>query len=172
MSPRRAPWGKATSGLKRLMRREIAARSETITGTVLSIPRLEDLDGQGSATWVVDVDVGAGEVLRSVGVKAGSDGERFYAGLGATVKLARNTQGRFDAIGPGDRVNAIAVVKTYQIGVDAPTASANQGLAGERVPYEFYKGPTPGTPGTSYWNDGVHPYPYVRIVDGDGNPVT
>lgn len=160
--------------MKRLMRREIAARTEHITGTVLSIRRLEDLDGASSATWVVDVDVGAGEVLRSVSVKAGAGGERFYAGLGMTVKLARNTQGRFDAIGPGDRVNSIAKVKTYRLGVSAPTATSNQGLAGERVPFDFYEGPTPGTPGTSFWNDGdpAHSFPLIRIVDGDGNPVT
>lgn len=171
MSPRQSPWGTATSGLKRLMRREIGARSEHITGTVLSVRRLEDLDGASSATWVVDIDVGAGEVLRGVSVKAGAGGERFYAGLGMTVKLARNTQGRFDAIGPGDRVNSIAVVKTYQLGVDVPTATANQGLVGERVPFEHYEGPTPGTPGTSLWADGSTSFPLIRIVDGDGNPV-
>lgn len=169
---RQAPWGSATSGLKRLMRREIIARAEHLTGTVLSVRRLVDLDGQGSATWVVDVDIGANEVLRNVSVKAGSDGERFYAGLGQTVKLARNTQGRFDSIGPGDRANAIAVVKTYTLGVEAPVSSENRGLAIERVAFEFYKGPTPGTPGTSLWNDGETSFPLVRIVDGDGNPVT
>lgn len=170
---KRAPWGSATTGLKRLMRREIAARSETKTGTVLSVRKLLDMDAQGSATWVVDVDIGAGQVLRNVAVKAGSDGERFYAGLGMSVKLARNTAGRFDAIGPGDRVGAIATVKTYTLGVDAPTASANVGLTAERVAYEFYQGLTPGTPGTSYYNDGDpgHSYPLVRIVDGDGVPV-
>ena len=167
----RQPWGGATTGLKRLMRREIGARSETKTGTVLSIRRLEDLDGQSSATWVVDVDVGSSEPLRSVGVKAGANGERFYAGLGMTVKLGRNTSGRFEVIGPGDRVNAIASIKTYRLGIDAPTASANVGLRSERVAYEFYKGPTPGTPGTSRWNDGQTAYPLVRIVDGDGDPV-
>lgn len=168
---RQPPWGRGTTGIKRLMRREIAARSETKVGTVLSIRRLEDVDGQGSATWVVDVDVGAGEVLRSVNVKAGADGERFYAGLGQTVKLARNTMGRFDVIGPGDRVNSVASVKTYQLGIDVPTASANVGLSIERVAFEFYKGPTPGTPGTSLWNDGQTSFPLVRIIDGDGNPV-
>lgn len=154
------------------MRREIGARSEHITGTVLSVRRLEDLDAANSATWVVDVDIGAGEVLRSVGIKAGAGGERFYAGLGMTVKLARNTQGRFDVIGPGDRVNSIAVVKTYQLGIDIPTATANEGLTSERVAFEHYKGLTPGTPGTSLWNDGSTSFPLIRIVDGDGIPVT
>ncbi len=166
-----APWGRATSGLKRLMRREILARSEHLQGTVLSIRRLEDLDAANTATWVVDVDVGADQVLESIGVKAGSDGERFYAGLGMTVKLARNTEGRFEVIGPGDRLNAIAVKKLYTLGVDVPTGSENIGLSIERVAFEFYKGPTPGTPGTSYWNDGNHAFPLVRIIDGDGNPV-
>lgn len=152
------------------MRREIAARSETITGTVLSVRRLVDLDGNGSATWVVDVDIGAAEVLRNVGVKGGANGERFYAGLGATVKLARNTQGRFDVIGPGDRVNSLASVKTYTIGVDLPVSSADVGLRSERVPYDYYAGPNPPI-APSRWSDGVTSYPYIRIVDGDGNPV-
>ena len=152
------------------MRRELKARTETLVGTVLSIRRLEDLDGQGTATWVVDVDVGEEETLRSVGVKAGASGERFYAGLGMTVKLGRNTLGRFEVIGPGDRVNAIAVVKKYRLGIDAPTATANVGLRSERVAYEFYKGTNPPI-APSRWNDGQTSYPLVRIVDGDGNPV-
>lgn len=171
MSPKRAPWGAGTTGLKRLMRREILSRQEQITGTVLSVRKLADLDNNNSATWVVDVDIGAAEPLRDVAVKAGADGERFYAGLGMTVRLARNTQGRFDVIGPGDRVNAVAVKKVYTLGVDTPVSSANQGFSVERVAFEFYEGPTPGTPGTSYWNDSVHAFPLVRIVDGDGVPV-
>lgn len=167
---RQAPWGGATTGLKRLMRREIGARSEHLVGTVLSIRRLEDLDGQNSATWVVDVDVGSSEPLKSAGVKAGANGERFYAGLGMTVKLGRNTQGRFEVIGPGDRVGAIASVKTYRLGIDAPTASANVGLTSQRVAFEFYKGANPPTPPT-FWNDGQTSFPLVRIIDGDGNPV-
>lgn len=170
MTTRSRPWGRGTTGLKRLIRREVKARSEHLVGTVLSIRRLEDLDGNNSATWVVDVDVGAGEALRSVGVKAGSDGGRFYAGLGMTVKLARNTQGRFEVIGPGDRVNAIASVKYYTLGIDAPTSSANIGLKYVRVPLEYYKGPNPPI-ATSRWNDGTTPFPYIELQDGDGNPV-
>lgn len=168
MSPRRqSPFGRATTGVKRLIRREIEARSETIRGTVLSVRSLVDLDGAGSATWVVDVDVGGGQVLRNVAVKAGAGGDRFYAGLGQPVLLARNTQGRFDVIGPGDRVAAVAVTKTYTLGNPTPASSANTGFAIERVPFEFYQ----GTGGASLWNDGTTPFPLVRIVDGDGNPV-
>ena len=87
------------------------------------------------------------------------------------MRLSRNTQGRFDVIGPGDRVAAVAVVKTYAVGNPVATTTANQGLQAQRVAHDFYQGPTPPTPGTSLWNDGLTAYPLIRIVDGDGNPV-
>lgn len=167
---RKTPWAGASSGLKRLMRREIDARQQIKTGTVISVRRLLDVDGQNSATWVVDVDIGAGEALRDVAVKAGSDGERFYAGLGMSVQLARNTAGRFDIVGPGDRITNPTVVKTYALGVSTPTDTSNVGFTIERVAYEFYKGPNPPV-ADSLWNDGVTSFPLVRILDGDGLPV-
>lgn len=168
---RTPPFGSATSGLGRFVRREILARRPEITGTVIGPLRVIDADATTSATWVVDVDIGGGVALEEVQVKAGGDGSRFYAALGQTVKLARNTEGLYDVIGPGDRVAAIAVKKTYNLDSATPLSTENVGRQAERVPYSFYQGPTPGTPGTSRWNDGVTPYPFVRIVDGDGVPV-
>lgn len=162
------PFGSATSGLKRLIRREVRASSETLAGTVLSIRRLEDLDAAGSSTWVVDVDVGAPQPLRSVAVKAGSNGERFYAGLGQPVKLARNLQGRFDVIGPGDRKINPAIRSSYTLGFDTPTSSGGTGLQTQRVAFEFYEGIGPPN---SLWNDGATAFPLIRIVDALGNPV-
>jgi hypothetical protein len=167
---RKQPWAGAGYGLKRLIRREVRAREQIKTGTVLSVRRLVDVDGTGSASWVVDVDIGTGEPLRDVSVKAGSDGARFYAGLGMSVQLARNTSGRFDIIGPGDRVMQPTVVKRYSLGADTPVSTSNVGLTIERVAYEFYKGPNPPVE-DSLWNDGVTPFPLVRILDGEENPV-
>jgi len=152
------------------MRDEVKARSETILGTCLTDPALKKLDGT-KPVWVCDVDVGAVEPVRDALVKGGSDGERFYAHVGMAVKLSRNTQGRFDVIGPSDRVAGEATVKTYTLASPTPVATTTVGLQTQRVAFEFYEGPTSGTPGTSLWNDGVNPFPLVRVVDQDGFPV-
>ena len=152
------------------MRDEVQARSETIVGTVLTDPELVKVDGT-KPVWVCDVDVGAVEPVRGALIKGGSDGERFYAHVGMAVKLSRNTQGRFDVIGPSDRVAGLATVKTYNLSSATAVATTTLGLQTQRVAFEFYEGPTSGTPGTSLWNDGVTPYPLVRVVDQDGNPV-
>jgi hypothetical protein len=168
---RESPFGRTTVGLKRLIRREVDARAQLAIGTVISRLKLYDDDGLGSATWVCDVAVGKLRPLRDVQVKAGADGSRFYASLGHTVQLARNTQGRFDVVGPGDRLATIAKVKKYKLGDSTPVSTSNLGLTVEVLPFEYLKGPTPGTPGTSLWGDGVTPLKTVRVVDGDGNPV-
>lgn len=167
---RGSPFGN-TTGLKRLIRREVIARSETLTGTVVSEMKMVDDDGLGSSTWAVDVVIGKLRPLRNVQVKAGADGSRFYAGMGQTVKLARNTLGRFDVIGPGDTVTNFAVVKKYNLGDPTPVSTSNLGLEVRVEPFEFLKGPTPGVPGTSRWGNGSTPLKTIRIVDADGNPV-
>lgn len=148
------------------MKREVEARAQVLTGTVLSRMKIVDDDGLGSATYVVDVFVGKLRVFRDVAVKASSGGSRSYAALGQSVQLARNTQGRFDVIGPGDHVRAVAVLKKYVLGNTTPVSTRNVGFTSQIVPFEFYKGT-----GTSLWNDGVTPFPLVRILDGDLNPV-
>lgn len=150
------------------MRREVEARSEVLTGTVLSRMKMVDDDGLGSATWVVDVFVGKLRVFRDVAVKAGAGGSRSYAALGQSVQLARNTQGRFDVIGPGDHVIAVGVLKKYTLGNTTPVSTTNVGFTTQVVPFEFYKGTAPPP---TLWNDGVTPFPLVRILDGDLNPV-
>lgn len=168
---RESPFGAATVGLKRLIRREVEARSQLTIGTVVSEQRLVDDDGLGSATWVCDVAVGKVRPLRDVQIKAGANGERFYARLGQSVSLKRNTAGRFDIIGPGDRLAAIAKKKTYVFGNTTPITTSNVGLSVEILAYDHFKGPTPGVPGTSLWGSPGLPYKVIRVVDGDGIPV-
>lgn len=159
--------------LQQLIRREILSRREFITGTVLRSPSLRPYDETGSAShvWTVDVEVGGQRPLFDVPAKAGSDGSRRYAQRGSTVLLRRNAQGRFEVVGPGDRAAAFIEVKEYDIGDPTPTATDTLGFSSRREPFEFYKGPTPGVPGTSFWNDGDNPFPKLTIIDPNGNPV-
>lgn len=157
--------------IKPFIRREIKARQDLV-GTVISDKFLKAANAGGSPVWVCDVNVGGEKVLRNVRIKGSSaQGSRFYADRGQTVLLRRNTQGRFQIIGPADKIASIAGVNRYTIGNATATTAAQLGFTFEVVAFEFYEGPSPPTPGTSLWNDGVTPFPLVRILDADGNPV-
>lgn len=168
---RESAFGSTTVGLKRLIRREIGARRQRLTGTVVSRMKMIDDDGLGSATWVVDVVVGKLRPLRDVPVKMGADGSRLFAALGQTVHLARNTQGRINVIGPGDHLAAIAKLKKYVYPDTTAVSTDDVGLTFEVLPFKHLKGPTPGTPGTSLWGNGSTPFKVIRVIDGAGNPV-
>lgn len=157
--------------LKGAVRREVLARREAIVGRVVSHLRLTTFDGSpgGGPTWVVDVDAGDGRrVLRDVPVKAGADGARFYAQLGQSVLLRRNAAGRFDVVGPADRVPAPAVAKEYDPATGAEVSSATEGLTTTVEPFTHLQGT--GAP-NSKWGDGVTPFVKVTVRDGEGNEV-
>lgn len=158
------------SELRRLVRQEIKARREFLVGTVLLPLEVRPYDATmvGAPTWTTSVEVSSTRVLEEVPVKAGSDGSRAYAALGATVLLRRNAQGRFEVVGPGDRVAAFQEVKEYDFGVPTPTTTQTVGFTTRREPFEFYQG---SGPPNSLWNDGVTPFPKTTIVDPNGNPV-
>lgn len=157
-----------------LIRREMRAQPADIVGTVISHRALSNFDGEvnGAAMWVVDVEIGANRVLRDVPVKASSTGGREYAARGQSVVLRRNAQGRYDLVGPADRKIAFTVSKQYDLTLDVVTATASLGFTFERKAFNFFKGPTPPTAGTSLWNDGNTSFPHIIIVDADGNEVT
>lgn len=236
--------------LKNLILREIRARKDFLVGTVVSSPVLRTFDASafGAETWVVRVDVGGNRILDNVPVKA-VEGSRFYAQLGQSVLLRKNAQGRYDVVGPADRLATAAVAKQYDLNAGLLTATETRGFTFQREPFEFYGGskalkgnpaltfnqiasaddelfrsagswtddgfaagddvliskslkndgtftiasiPSPDTlrfagdvlvdegpisgvgvvvPGTSRWNDGVTPFPLVRVLDGSGNQV-
>lgn len=161
----------ASKLLKPFVRREILARQDRV-GRVVSQRELKPRNSGGSPVWVCDVDIGANRLIRNVPIKATSSaGARFYAERGQTVLLRRNTQGRYDIVGPADRLSSIAGISTYEVGDSTALTAAQLGFTFQREPFEFYQGPTPPTPGTSLWNDGVTPFPLVRILDADGNEV-
>lgn len=151
--------------LKTVMRREIRARRDLV-GTVVSQRELIEFNLGASPVWVCDVDVGGNRIMCNVPIKGAETGQRFFAELGQAVALRRNTQGRYDIVGPSDKLSAIAVRKTYTLGVATPVATINEGFQISREPFEFYEGTA-----TSLWNDGTTPFPLVRILDGQGNPI-
>lgn len=122
---------------RNLIRQEIKARQQFIRGTVLRDPELRLVDGTNQM-WVTDVQVLGKRPLFNVPIKTANRGI-FFAELGQIVLLARNLQGKFEIIGPGDRNIVEKVVKTYAV-TGANTATANQGFSVIVDPFEFYQG--------------------------------
>lgn len=154
------------SDTRHLIRREIKARREFITGKVLT-PMNVLFFGPGSTStvWVVDVDIGDPlRRLQDVPIKMVNN-NRLYASLGASVLLRRNTAGRYDIVGPADVATGTTTKKTYTI--DVPTAAASVDLGFDfRVEVFTYYGDN------SLWADGVTVFPKVTVIDPDGIPIT
>lgn len=127
--------------LKAIIRREILARHQTMVGTVVSDQSLIEFDASasGSESWVVDVDIGSNRIIRDVVIKAGTRG-RFFAQRGQTVSLHRNSLGRFDIVGPADKLTGVANLNTYDINANTLTASSLTGFVTVFRPYEYYQG--------------------------------
>ncbi len=147
------------------IRREVQSRKNTIVGTVITKPELKFFNTSTAETYVADISVGSNRDLRNVPIKAGPGGGIDYAGLGQTVTLQRNGD-KFQVVAPGDRVVGETVVKTYTAGVAAPVTTGTEGQGFLKVPYEFYRGDLPGTPGSGLYGVQVG-YPLVRkVVNG------
>lgn len=156
---------------KGAVRREIRARRDLV-GTVVSQRELREFNTLSAPVWVCDVDIGSNRLLRNVPIKGAETGQRFFAERGQAVLLRRNSQGRYDIVGPSDKLAGVAVKKTYAVGVTTVVATTNEGFNVVPEPFEFYQGPTPPTVFTSLWNDGSTPFPLVRILDAEtGLPV-
>lgn len=122
---------------RNLIRQEIKARQQFLRGTVLREPEMRLIDGTNQV-WVTDVQVLGRRPLFNVAIKATNSG-LFYAELGAVVLLARNLQGKFEIVGPGDRNIVEKVVTEYDVS-GAQTGQQNQGFTVFVAPYEFYQG--------------------------------
>ena len=159
--------------LKGLINREIKAQKEFLVGRVLTIRELkpgDPLNGD-KRVWYCDVDVGGNRILRDVLIKTAGSGTRFYASQDQTVLLRRNTAGRYDVIGPADRQVGQTVFKEYALIDRSESSSTTLGFSYRREVFDYYKGPTPPTAGTSLWNDGNTPFPKVTTIDAQGNEV-
>ena len=131
---------------RELVRQEIIAREQTIVGKVVRARKLVEFDGS-SAVWVVDVDIGAEKVLKKVPVKGGSGLRRSYADEGQTVVLRRNALGRFDVVGPGDRVAGVTKTKSYDYATGTPTVKPDIWFGVQIESFDYYQGPENPSPG-------------------------
>lgn len=157
--------------LKNLIRREVNFRKDFIIGTVLTDKRMFQFDQSvgGAPVFVTSVEIGSSRPLIDVIILAAADGSRRYADAGKTVMLSKNTMGRYDIIGPADRVAGEAVVKTYNMGSAAEVTSEGFGYSAFRVPFEWYG--YGWATNDAKWADGDHPFRHVEIQDADGNPI-
>ncbi|MGH3995846.1 MAG: hypothetical protein ACRDTJ_00095 [Pseudonocardiaceae bacterium] len=158
-----------SSNLKKLIRREVDTQRQTLVGRVISEMRIADVDGNGSGVFVCQVEIGANRRLIDVPVK--SQRGRNFAQLGQTVLLRRNAQGRYEVIGPGDRISTPVEIRTYDLATQVNTGSTDFGFSYQRVPFDFYQTLSVGAPLGVLWGDGVTPFGLVRQVDAQGNPV-
>ncbi len=158
--------------LNDLLRRDRRAHDKLVRGTIVSSPkRIKLKSSQTEFTWVVDVDVNSNRPLLNVPIKIGPARSRSYAQLGRPVFVTRGTEGRWQVVGPADRVLAPITVTLWDEEADTTSAGTPIGATYERIPFSFFRGPTPGTPGTSLWADGVTPFGGSRMIDGDGDPI-
>lgn len=158
------------SAVKRVIRREINRQRETRIGTVISDPELSDFDGNSSGVFVAHIDIGAEDFLRNVPIKAAHT--RFYAQIGQSVLLHKSAQGRWEAVGPGERVSGNLVTRRYDLSDQSQQGGdVNRHFTYEVLPWSYYATLDAGSPSGVIWNDGVTPLNYKRIVDGDGNPI-
>jgi hypothetical protein len=155
--------------LQRLVRREIKNMQENIVGTVISELRLIDFDGNSSGVWVCDVEIGSNHYLQDIPVKALSN--RFHAQLGQSVLLRKNARGRYEVIGPGDRITKPLRRIGYNLATQVAGTPIDVGFTFDRVPFSYYQTVDLTAPLDVLWGDGVTPFGLVRIVDADGNPV-
>jgi len=80
-----------------LTQTQITANDPTITGKVLSRPALYASDGAG-LLWVVDVDIGNGQILRNVAIPR-NNRDLIYADAGNAVTLERTANGFYQIVG-------------------------------------------------------------------------
>lgn len=162
-----------SSDLKNLINREQKAVKQQIRGKIMSDPVQKNFDTAGALqfTWVCDVDIGSNRLLRDVPVKINGPKARFYSRRDSPVFLEKDSQGRYQIIGPADKgpQQGRICFLDEDTGIVSPTTPVGFTLVVR--PFEFYQGPTPPTPGTSFWNDGVHGFPEITKLDQDGNEV-
>jgi hypothetical protein len=127
------------SQVKRLVNREIFAKRDTIIGTVISAVELRNFDAGNNETWVASIAIGPEGFLLDVPIKS-VNRSRFFAQLGASVLLKRNAQGRWDVVGPADRVNTPAVKKSYNMNTGATISTSTVGYTVTPVPFNYYQG--------------------------------
>ncbi len=143
---------------KELIRREFLSRKELLVGTVIGEQRAARFDGTAPGAgvmWVCDVEIGSNNPLFNVPVKAGAHGGRFFAGLGQTVVLRRSLTGRYQVIGPGDRVSTQMEIIEYNAVAKDVAVQTQLGFQQVVDPFEVYQGLSAmlGNPSITFANE-------------------
>lgn len=155
---------------KRLIAREVAAAGDKLRGVVVSDPeqKLFRPAQTDAFTWIVNVDIGGNRLLRDVPVKVYGQKARSYAKLNQPVFLERDARGRYQVIGPSDRVPRQGNVTLLDEDDRTTSSGGLVGYTVTREVFEYYKGNLP-TAGTGLW--GTKGFPKITVRDKDGNVV-
>lgn len=155
------------SDIQRLVQREVRSKEAIRIVTVIGDKRMLAMSpGTTGPVWVTDVEFGSGRPMRNVPVKS-INGSMLYADRGQTVQIRRSTLGRWQIVGPGDRLASIQNTREYDLtsGLQVgPTVNTGFGFIVQ--PYEFYQGPNSmkGNPSVEFFDTGTH-----RIVRATGD---
>ena len=130
------------SDLQRLIQREFTSKEAIRIVTVIGDKRLIQMNQSLTAPmWVTDVEFGGGRPVGNVPIKS-INGSMFYAQRGQTVQVRKSVLGRWQIVGPGDRVAAVQVTKEYDLTTGTQVGGdINTGFSFIRRAYEFYGGP-------------------------------
>ena len=151
--------------IQKLIDRDIRSRQGIRRGTVLTEPKILNMDASllDRTVFVVDVDIGATRPLRDVLVKSSTgEGNRAYAGQGKAVEVARNAGGRWIVIGAADRITAVSVVQLLDESDDTTTAGPPAGFSFGTRAFDYYSS-------NLAW--GIKGFGNQIILDADGNEV-
>lgn len=128
------------SDIQRLIRREVDSRDPIRIVTVIGDRRMKNMSPLDTApVWVTDVEFGESKPMRNIPIKS-INGSMFYAERGQSVQVRKSTLGRWQIIGPGDRITAFKVTKTYDLTAQTVETTTTSGFTFQDVPAEFYQG--------------------------------
>lgn len=152
--------------IQKLIDRDIRAKQEIRRGTVLTEPKILNMDASllDRTVFVVDVDIGATRPLFDVLVKSATgEGNRAYARQGMAVEIARNAGGRWIVTGSADRITSTSCVQLLDESNDSVGAAPNEGFTWGTRAFDYYSS-------NLAW--GVKGFGNQVILDVDGNEVT
>jgi len=150
---------------QRLIARDLKSVRELRRGTVMTDIRALDFDQGGltSTVFVVDVNIGAGNILRDVIVKSATGrGAREFAQPGKAVEVQRNAGGRWICIGASDRIKLTACVQELDESDDSASAVADEGFTYGRRVFTYYAD-------NNAW--GAAGFGNAVVLDAQGNEV-
>jgi hypothetical protein len=155
------------------MARQIRVSDEKKRGTMVTNPRKMNVNvtADDSPCFVGRVNTGGRKILRNIVVKA-NGGSRAYARKGLPVMLQKNAQGRWEVIGPSDRIISPALVSEVDLELGTVVSQPDEGFSLAQRPFSHFRGglTSQSTPaGEGLW--GANTFSSSIVVDGSGAEV-